>query len=125
MNEERRQQWEGNLKSFNDMPTCCKRKCCSGGIETCFLRELRRKFLEMNSQVERKRFLIDIRDPESPTGFSIVQGSAQDDLQFMLITMPFLTSEFNVCRGGTALLLRPDKCFRGISLPDFFCCSNS
>ena len=49
------------------------------------------KFLEMNSQVERKRFLIDIRDPEIPTGFSIVQGSARDDLQFMLITMPFLT----------------------------------
>jgi hypothetical protein len=46
----------------------------------------------MNSQVERKRFLIELRDPESPTGFSIIQGSARDALQWILITMRFLIS---------------------------------
>jgi hypothetical protein len=75
MAEEKRLKREAKLRSLDDdMPQCCKRNCCGGAIETCFLRELRRKFLERNSQVERKRFLLDMRDPESPTGFSIVAG---------------------------------------------------
>jgi hypothetical protein len=38
------------------------------------LRNLRRKFLDCTSQVERKRFLLNMRDPGSPSGFSIVAG---------------------------------------------------
>lgn len=57
------------------VPVCCKRMCCCGSIETCYLRELRRKFLDCHNQVDRKRFVLNLRNPESPTGFSIAPGN--------------------------------------------------
>jgi hypothetical protein len=65
---------EAKLPSFDDMPSCCKSNCCNGGIQTCYLRDLRRKFLDCHTQVERKRFLLNMRDPESRSGFALVTG---------------------------------------------------
>jgi hypothetical protein len=74
--EEKRHFREQKLVGFDDMlnVNCCRKKCCSGSIELAFLRDLRRKFLDCTSQVERKRFLLNMRDPGSPSGFSIVAG---------------------------------------------------
>jgi hypothetical protein len=71
--EDKKTKREEKLPALDEQLNCCKRKCCGGAIETCYLRELRRKFLEQDSQVERKRFLIQLRDCQSPTGFAIVQ----------------------------------------------------
>ena len=75
---DKRAEREGKLVDLDGfVPVCCNRLCCCGAIETVYLRELRRKFLDCTTQVERKRYLINLRNAESPTGYSIVEGDCE------------------------------------------------
>jgi hypothetical protein len=66
---------ESKLSLIENLAVCCKKKCCTEAIDSSFLRDLRRRFLDCTTQVERKRFLLDLRDAESSTGFSVVKGN--------------------------------------------------
>jgi len=59
------------------MPICCKRICCCGGIETALLQDCRTRYLDCKNQAERKAFLLKMRDINSPTNFAGLVGQLQ------------------------------------------------
>jgi hypothetical protein len=48
---DKRQKREAKLPPMEALPICCGRLCCAGKIHTSYLREMRREYLECDTQV--------------------------------------------------------------------------
>ena len=113
---------ELKLINIEELPQCCRKHCCTGGIETCYLRELRRKFLDCNTQVERKRFLLNLWDVGSPSGFSIVPGKVFSQINWFSDHMALIFISISNFRRPSALLQIIESYSWYLSLFDFVCC---
>jgi len=47
---ENREKGEAKLRPMNALPICCGRLCCAGKIHTSYLRDMRRQYLECDTQ---------------------------------------------------------------------------